>query len=464
MNIILQNYKNLIQNIFKSTFIDKMDYIINNFDGLNNINNYINLISSFDDFLCNCLCKSLIKLLEELDKNYLCSPERKAKYHVKSHQKRTILTIFGEITYNRTFYSSKLNNKSFCYVDRLLGLKKYDYFDPYIKAEILDFVSDNNYQETANHINSLIGNRVSTDKKTKYLSRQTIRNIVMNETLSIPKIDKLNDVEVLYIIADEKWISTQRNNNKKVMQKAIVIFDGINTKYNRNYLNNKMTFSGRNDTFIFDAINYIESAYDISKIKTFYILGDGASWIKNLKYHFNFNPNIQIIQALDKFHLKQCLWRILPQEDVVKTLFEYIISNNKEDFKRLISEIIDIYPKREEKTLEYKKYILSNWTNILNLYKYNLSCPMESQISHSLAAYFTSRPKGYSLKTLDKLINLRLLKLNKFNIKELFLNNLNKPTIINLNEIDRNIDYSIFYQNDTFTIPLRSKQKFFLRQ
>ena len=38
MNIILQNYKNLIQNIFKSTFIDKMDYIINNFDGLNNIN------------------------------------------------------------------------------------------------------------------------------------------------------------------------------------------------------------------------------------------------------------------------------------------------------------------------------------------------------------------------------------------------------------------------------------------
>ena len=286
MNIILQNYKNLIQNIFKSTFIDKMDYIINNFDGLNNINNYINLISSFDDFLCNCLCKSLIKLLEELDKNYLCSPERKAKYHVKSHQKRTILTIFGEITYNRTFYSSKLNNKSFCYVDRLLGLKKYDYFDPYIKAEILDFVSDNNYQETANHINSLIGNRVSTDKKTKYLSRQTIRNIVMNETLSIPKIDKLNDVEVLYIIADEKWISTQRNNNKKVMQKAIVIFDGINTKYNRNYLNNKMTFSGRNDTFIFDAINYIESAYDISKIKTFYILGDGASWIKNLKYHF----------------------------------------------------------------------------------------------------------------------------------------------------------------------------------
>jgi len=464
MNIILQTYKNLIQNIFKLTFIDNIDNIINNFEGLNNIDNYINLISSFDNFMCNYLCKSLIKLLEELDKSYLYSQERKAKYHIKSHHKRTILTIFGEITYTRTFYSSKLNNKSFCYVDRLLGLKKYDYFDPYIKAEILDFVSDNNYQKTANHINSLIGNRVSIEKKTKYLSRQTIRNIVINEMLSIPKIDKLKDTKVLYIIADEKWISTQRNNSKKVMQKAIVIFDGIKNKNNRNYLNNKMTFSGRSEHFIIDSINYIESAYDISKIKTFYILGDGASWIKNLKYHFNFNPNIQIIQALDKFHLKQCLWRILPQEDVVKALFEYIISDNKDDFKRLINEIIDINPKREEKILEYKKYILNNWANILNLYKYNLSCPMESQISHSLAAYFTSRPKGYSLKTLDKLISLRLLKLNNYNIKKLFLNNLNKHNIINLNENEQDIDYSLFHQKETYTIPLRTKQKLFLRQ
>ena len=464
MSIILQNYKNLIQNIFKSTFIDNIDNIINDFEGINNINNYINLISSFDNFMCNYLRNSLIKLLEELDRNYLYSSERKTKYYVKSRHTRTILTIFGEISYTRTFYSSKLNNKLFCYVDRLLGLKKYDYFDPYIKAEILDYVSKNNYQETADHINSLIGNRISLDKKTKYLSRQTIRNIVLKENLSIPKINKLKDTNCLYIIADEKWISTQRNNGKKIMQKAIVIFDGISSKNNRNYLSNKMTFSGRNETFIFDAINYIESAYDISKIKTFYILGDGASWIRNLKYHFNFNTNIKIIQALDKFHLKQCLWRISPHNDVVKTLLEYILSNNKKDFKRLINEIIDLNPKRQDKILEYKRYIINNWSNILNLYKYSLSCPMESQISHSLAAYFTSRPKGYSLKTLDKLINLRLLKLNHYNIKDLFLNNLNKQNVINLNEIQRDIDFSIFYQSETYSITTRTKRKLFLRQ
>lgn len=457
MSIILHNYKNLILNIIKNTFINKINSIIDNFDELNNINNYLSLVSSFDESMCLVIRNSLISLLEELDKSYLKSPERKSKYHIKSRHSRTILTIFGEITYSRTFYSSKVNGKSFCYIDRLLGLKKYDYFDPYIKAEVLDYVSNHNYSETANHPNSLIGNRISIDKKTKYLSRQTIRNIVLKENVSIPKINKLKDTDVLYIIADEKWIPTQRNKGKKVMQKAIVVFDSITSKHGRNSLANKMTFSGRTESFVYEVIDYIENAYDVSRIKTFYILGDGASWIRSLKNYFSFNPNIEVIQALDKFHLKQCLWRILPQEDVVKVLFEYILSDNKEDFERLIYEIIDLNPKREEKILEYKKYILNNWTNILNLYKYNLSCPMESQISHSLAAYFTSRPKGYSLKTLNKLIKLRLLKLNNHNIKNLFLNNLNKPNIINLNE--KELDYSIFNRKEEYSMLLRKDRK-----
>ena len=264
MTIILQNYKKLILNIIKNTFINNIDSIINKFDGLNNINNYLSLISSFDESLCSIIRNSLITLLEELDINYSKSIERKAKYHIKSHHPRTILTIFGEITYNRTFYSSKLDGKSFCYIDRLLGLKKYDYFDPYIKAEILDYVSNHNYSETANYLNSLIGNRIYVNQKSKYLSRQTIRNIILNEKTSIPKINKLNDTEVIYIIADEKWISTQRNNGKKIMQKAIVIFDGITSKNGRNSLNNKMTFSGKNDSFIFESIDYIENAYNVS--------------------------------------------------------------------------------------------------------------------------------------------------------------------------------------------------------
>lgn len=458
MNIILQNYKNLINNLIRDYFSDKLDSIIGSFNAFS-VNNYINLISNFDHNMNSFLCSALKNLLEEFDKNFSISLERKSKYHIKYKTSRTILTIFSQITYSRTFYKSKLNGKCFCYVDRLLGLKKYDYFDPYIKAEILDYVSEHNYSETAYHLNSLIGNRISTDVKLKHLSRQTIRNIILKEKISIPKINKLPDVESLYIIADEKWIPIQNNNHKKVMQKSIVIFDGFTINGKRKYLNNKMTFSGRNEDFIYDTIHYIESAYDMSKIKYFYMLGDGAPWIKNLKYYFNYNKNIKIIQGLDKFHFKQCIIRILPKEDVYKVLSEYIIYNDKPSFERLTNEIIDLYPERKDKIEEYKSYIYNNWNNILNLYKYNLSCPMESQISHTFASYFTSRPKAYNKDTINKLIQLRLLKKNKYNIKQLFLKNINHKEIINLNKTE--IDFSIFDNKETYSVLIPSKRKYF---
>lgn len=94
MNIILQNYKNLINELIKTYFIDKIDNIMKDFDVNSNINNYINLLSSFDNNMSIFMCDALKNLLEELDKNYCKSLERKRKYHIKYKTSRTILTIF----------------------------------------------------------------------------------------------------------------------------------------------------------------------------------------------------------------------------------------------------------------------------------------------------------------------------------------------------------------------------------
>ena len=52
MNIILQNYKNLIEKIIKDSIISNVNSALSNFNGYN-INNYIELLSSFDKALCN---------------------------------------------------------------------------------------------------------------------------------------------------------------------------------------------------------------------------------------------------------------------------------------------------------------------------------------------------------------------------------------------------------------------------
>lgn len=70
-------------------------------------------------------------------------------------------------------------------------------------------------------------------------------------------------------------------------------------------------------------------------------------------------------------------------------------------------------------------YILNNW-NERQLYQNNsyMKCSMESHISHILADIFTSRPKAYSKKGLRQLLKLRILKINKTDIKELYFKNI----------------------------------------
>ena len=137
-----------------------------------------------DNTLCNIAKQSLITCFESIYKSFKESLERKRKYEIKSYHPRTILTIFGEITFYRTFYKSKLSGKNYCYVDRFLGLHKYDYFDPYLKALVTQYSSTNSYPKVAKFLNDLIGNRVSINEKHKYFSRQSIRNILLKANLS----------------------------------------------------------------------------------------------------------------------------------------------------------------------------------------------------------------------------------------------------------------------------------------
>jgi len=466
MTIVSQNYiemiKNLIINeISKAT----INLTINSF---NNVNNYINLIKSFDEVVNKSIILAIQSYIENLDYEYTNSYERKKKYDIKDFCERTILTIFGEIKIKRHFFKSKLNNKSFCYVDRKLGLKKYQYFDPYIQSLVIEKASQDSISKACRDINELIGNRVTLNKKNKYLSRQSARNIILNSILSEEMDSELDTPEELYIIADEKWISTQRNkdgskhkknsHNKKVMTKSIVIFDGYNKNGKRRYLKNKKVFASPTKNIVNESLDYINNVYDTDKIKRIFVMGDGAKWIKALPQYYKFNKDIEITFCLDKFHLKQSLHHLAMSESYETYLLKFILGNNKESFDILVNFIKNNNPKREDIINKKYYYIVSNWKQIQNLYKYKMSCPMESQISHNIACLTSSRPKGYSHIMLEKILDLRLKNINGQNIKKLFFNNFNSKEIKNISMEHLNFDifdkYKQFipiYQNKLYT-------------
>lgn len=452
MNIIPNNYEKILKEMIFNQFSSNLKEQLNKTDNTNKVFNYINLVSNLDNSLCEIAKNSLVTIFETIDKSYCNSIERKHKYYIKAHHSRTILTIFGEITFTRTFYSDKYNKGSFCYLDRFLGLKKHDYFDPYIKSLVVEYAANNSIPTVCNMINELIGNRIKLNGKIKFLIRQTARNIILDSIISNPEKKELETPDTLYIIADEKWVHTQNNNKESVMVRSIVTFDSINNKP-RKHLNNKMIFADYKNGLINNVLDYLYYTYDTDKIKNIYVMGDGAKWIKNLTNYFQFNNTCNVIFALDKFHFKQALHHIFLNKDLENIVTTYILNNDRNNFNTLCDLFLESYPYRKETIEKKKEYILNNWKNILNLYKNNLSCPMESQISHNLAYLLSSRPKGYSLKMLDKILKIRLLFKNRKNIKLLYLNNFNKKKIQNYKNNILNFDifrakqFIPYYQN-----------------
>lgn len=457
MTIVSQNYNNMITNLINNE-ISKATINLK-LNSIGNVYNYIHLIQSFDEIVNKSILIAITSYLENLDFVYTNSIDRKKKYHIKDYQPRAILTIFGQITFKRHFFKSKLTGHSFCYVDRQLGLKKYDYFDPYIRSLVLEKASQGSISKACRYINDLIGNRVSLQNKTTFLSRQSARNIILNSPLSNEIDEQLVTPEELFIIADEKWISTQakqdgskhkrNDHDKKVMTKSIVVYDGYQTVGKRRYLTHKKVFASYDSNIIVESLDYINHVYDVDKMKRVFIMGDGAKWIQSLTPFYKFNKNTETIFCLDKFHFKQALHHLAMNSDYEDYLLNYILNNNKDAFMRLVDFIIRDNPKREDTINKKYEYIMKHWSHIQNLYIYQMSCPMESQISHNIAALTSSRPKGYSYQMLSKILDLRMKYINKQNIKKLYFNNYNSNEIKNISI--ENLNFDIFDKYKQFT-------------
>ena len=229
MEIITQNYEKILENLIINNFSTIIRQNDNRNPNENKVFNYIRLLDTLDEKICEIAKNSLVTIFEALDRGYKNSIERMHKYYIKAYTTRTIMTVFGEITYRKTIYQSKHTCKSFCFIDDYLGLKKYDYFDPYIKATILEYAANNPCTKVAKIINDMIGNRIKTKESYQYITRQTIRNIILSSPISKPEYKELETPDDLYIMADEKFVATQ-NNNEDVMVKDIVVFDGREEK------------------------------------------------------------------------------------------------------------------------------------------------------------------------------------------------------------------------------------------
>lgn len=432
MNIISHFYEKLRENFNKYLY----NYFLesNFWNKTSDIDNYINFMTDLDNFNYSFMINVIKSYFEYIDDIFFNTNYRRRNCTSKGFYQRTILTLFGEVTFKRRYYYDKKDNERFFFTDYFLNIPKRKYFDPFICANICEESSSSSYSKSGKIVANKIGKRIDNNI---CISRASARNIVMKFDIDDTDYDDKRRIEKLYVMLDEKFVGSQFNNQKDHMIKAAVLFEDTKLVYkykkkedsiNRYRLVNSHTCASIDNDLLKDTIDYIYNTYDVDYLKEINFMGDCALWIKNFPKSnwFKFDNNIKVNFSMDGFHFSQALSNLTTQKygDVYNALYEYASTNNKQDFTRLCNEFLDLFPERKEVIESKRNYILNNW-NERQFYQNHsyLKCSMESHISHLLADLFTSRPKAYSKKGLRQLLKLRLLKVNNKDIKNMYFNN-----------------------------------------
>jgi hypothetical protein len=162
--------------------------------------------------------------------------------------------------------------------------------------------------------------------------------------------------------------------------------------------------------------DYIEEHYEVDKIDRIYIHGDGAPWIKGgCQYLF------KSVFVLDEFHVNQALMRATgAQPGKRRALRESINKADWDSFNELCASLHDgaITSTEKDRIQTFYTYITNNWEAIeIKIKEVCGGCCAEGHVSHVLSSRLSSRPMGWSKKTLKPMTVLLSKKANKTPIK-----------------------------------------------
>lgn len=161
---------------------------------------------------------------------------------------------------------------------------------------------------------------------------------------------------------------------------------------------------------------------------------------KNGRYELS---NTQFI--LDLFDAFQSVTHMTVDEEIRKDLRKSIFENDTDEFEKIVKSLKYEFTgddKRLETIDQKYEYLSNNWNPIQRgLLEGMPGCSMEAQISHNLAAVYTSRPKSYNTRNIELYLYYRDLHLNNVDILNAYLHkfegdHLDQPDYIEKEVID----------------------------
>ena len=453
--ISLESFNELAKCLYES-YKDKLDEYSRPIPNVGSTYDFLAFMETISVYGEEFIRKFIVSFLEKMDLNFRNSSDRVAKYYVKQTRYRTIVTMYGAISFKRTEYVSRLDGKPYIYIDSKLHLDSRIRYAPDVRAKIYSNYGDcKSMAEVGRNIgDTIVAKYHNGDPNDFAIPRQTIQRILRDTKEVRILSDNKKDVDILNIMLDEKWIPGQHNpnnngENKGIMTKAATIYEGFIKADNSSTKRNKLTgctyYSSYDKDFSNELIGLIDSKYNLESVKEINFMSDGAIWIKEVGNNLKF-PNIKTNIGLCKFHTGQALDRITRDEQIYDKAYDYLIHKDLKNFKELIEILKKENPTKAEKIDTNAEYLKKHVNEIITMNKLKVPCAMEQVISHHLASQFTCIAKAYSPKNINYYTSNRDAYRNGYNMKLIYAraNDLKKKDEDEIKINKQELDLSFF--------------------
>jgi len=319
----------------------------------------------------------------------------------RRNEERTVYTRFGTLRYSRSYYFDKRKKAYIHPVDMVAGLEPYERVSLTVAADLVGHAAESSYGESSRHITG------------GEISRQTVmKKIRKTQGLKVSAPPK-REVKVLHVDADEDHVALQDGSNTivpivTVHEGAKTLCKGRSRCVNAHHI---CTYGKAPEELWLEVADWVYEAYDIDKIETIYIHGDGAAWIKT---GLEMLPKSKPV--LDKYHLNKAIMTSTgSQPERRKEMHQILEKADKKGFKLIIKEMLqEARSENEQKRIkEFRQYVLNNWSGIeIQKTKDCGGSSAEAHVSHVLSARLSSRPMGWSREGLKYMAELRAFRAN----------------------------------------------------
>ncbi|ACX51661.1 protein of unknown function UPF0236 [Ammonifex degensii KC4] len=331
---------------------------------------------------------------------------------------KEVLTLFGLVSYKRTYYRHKETGERAYLIDRLVGYGPHTRVDPLVKAQVLEEAVELSYRKS--------GERVGKGSQEVVLSGEAVEKVVHDfipEELPEPPNDKRR-VKVLYVEADEDHVAGQ--DGKKYLPWLVYIHEGKEKVGKDRYRLKRPYYLGGlysdTDELWFEVLSYIEGQYELSPVERTYLCGDGDRWIKK---GLEFLP--RSVFVLDLFHLDKYLVAALGRDsDGYREIWAALWDGDEVKVQAILRRAgkAAASPARKGAVRDCRCYIRQNWEGITAYRLYpeaQLGVSAEAHVSHLYSARLSSRPMAWSACGVDRMTRLRVAKANGVSLREQYV-------------------------------------------